>query len=605
MLFNPVYSTTYYDTLNMKPNANITFSGGKILNSTNGTDQTDLMTIGQGWDKINDSGDSMRGVLYVVNGTGQAAVSYAQTIGADKKFNVLNYGATGNGITDDADNIQAAIDAAGAAGGGEVVIPAGNYSLATRQTTGDAGTHGVILHPHSGVRITGAGIGVTRLRVANGLRTSSLSCPILYDYSTSRIENWSVSGITFDGNAQNNRLLGGWTSTWDAIGARRARNVIIENNQFVNITGMWCLVLGAYSDDPLCTGAIVRNNLVSNVCTAAIDDRIADFTAFYIAVDNLMMTGNVFVPVILVGTNGNAAAMEFHAENGEISGNFVKNFGNGMYICADGIRTAQSSTKVHHNSFLINKTGIGIWGAPGKAYNVLEVADNTIQYQTPFLVGESAIYHMNSPVSQNNGMQTRQLILRGNTVIGTSTAYPKYGIDVNQVKSVVVEANKLYNITGYSVYLHLSNTTKNVFVKDNVLAGYGFSADQKCGIVVTTTVAQPQITFSGNDLYNLTDANQPNVGIYVSVQNGVVVNVVSDNNIVVGAKYFPFYMDGSINAASAVRAVTQSTSVDTSGFWGAGSITWNTAPAAGGAPGWVCTTGGAPPTWKTMANLSA
>ena len=40
------------------------------------------------------------------------------------------------------------------------------------------------------------------------------------------------------------------------------------------------------------------------------------------------------------------------------------------------------------------------------------------------------------------------------------------------------------------------------------------------------------------------------------------------------------------------------------GTWEAGDISWRTAPVAGGAPGDVCTTGGAPGTWKAMANVA-
>ena len=42
-------------------------------------------------------------------------------------FNVQNFGAKGDGITDDTAAIQRAIDAAAAAGGGQVYVPTGTY----------------------------------------------------------------------------------------------------------------------------------------------------------------------------------------------------------------------------------------------------------------------------------------------------------------------------------------------------------------------------------------------------------------------------------------------------------------------------------------------
>ena len=52
-------------------------------------------------------------------------------------FNVKEYGATGNGSTDDRAAIQAAINAAVAAGGGQVFLPPGEYALASKITLGD------------------------------------------------------------------------------------------------------------------------------------------------------------------------------------------------------------------------------------------------------------------------------------------------------------------------------------------------------------------------------------------------------------------------------------------------------------------------------------
>lgn len=53
-----------------------------------------------------------------------------------------------------------------------------------------------------------------------------------------------------------------------------------------------------------------------------------------------------------------------------------------------------------------------------------------------------------------------------------------------------------------------------------------------------------------------------------------------------------------------IRNETYGTTAPGSGTWMLGDICWNTNPSAGGTPGWVCTTGGTPGTWKAMANLA-
>ncbi|MBY0311003.1 MAG: right-handed parallel beta-helix repeat-containing protein [Phycisphaerales bacterium] len=62
-----------------------------------------------------------------------ALATSAQTTFADE-WNVRDFGAVGDGVADDTVSIQRAIDAAGAAGGGVVYIPAGKYRL-SRQSS--------------------------------------------------------------------------------------------------------------------------------------------------------------------------------------------------------------------------------------------------------------------------------------------------------------------------------------------------------------------------------------------------------------------------------------------------------------------------------------
>lgn len=49
----------------------------------------------------------------------------------------------------------------------------------------------------------------------------------------------------------------------------------------------------------------------------------------------------------------------------------------------------------------------------------------------------------------------------------------------------------------------------------------------------------------------------------------------------------------------------QASAAPSDGTWAVGDISWRTAPAAGGAPGDVCVTAGSPGTWKAMANVAA
>ena len=58
---------------------------------------------------------------------GLTKVSYAMINGAP--LNVLDYGATGDGSTDDTSAIQTALTACDAAGGGTVYFPTGNYKI--------------------------------------------------------------------------------------------------------------------------------------------------------------------------------------------------------------------------------------------------------------------------------------------------------------------------------------------------------------------------------------------------------------------------------------------------------------------------------------------
>jgi hypothetical protein len=97
-------------------------------------------------------------------------------------LNVKDYGALGNGSTDDTAACQAAIDAAAAAGGGAVFFPTGNYII----------NGGLTVPANKAIRLFGAG-----MAPGNGLnaptrlkRNSDSTSPIIKAHGTSSVRAW-------------------------------------------------------------------------------------------------------------------------------------------------------------------------------------------------------------------------------------------------------------------------------------------------------------------------------------------------------------------------------------------------------------------------------
>jgi hypothetical protein len=99
-------------------------------------------------------------------------------------YNVRDYGAIGDGTTDDTAAIQAALDAAGAAGGGKVYLPAGQYR------------HGPLLYEYvAPLAIVGDGMNVTKLYFAP-------TSDNLYGLTLGKVGNtstryWEIRNINF------------------------------------------------------------------------------------------------------------------------------------------------------------------------------------------------------------------------------------------------------------------------------------------------------------------------------------------------------------------------------------------------------------------------
>lgn len=110
-------------------------------------------------------------------------------------FNVLHFGAVADPDVDNAPMIQAAIDAAHAAGGGIVYVPPGTYGV------GAADGHNGSVLLQSNVFLKGAGMGETTLRVVDG-NDQKITGIVRSPYGEATV-NYGAADLTLDGNREN------------------------------------------------------------------------------------------------------------------------------------------------------------------------------------------------------------------------------------------------------------------------------------------------------------------------------------------------------------------------------------------------------------------
>jgi hypothetical protein len=205
--------------------------------------------------------------------------------------NVFSYGADATGASESAPAIQAALDAAAAAGGGVVLVPAGLYVISQ------------ILQIGSGVALQGAGMGVTTIQAASGFSPSQVGglngLTVLVVAGNAGGSNIVITGLTFDGNQANISAFPGWADQGDShcLDLRNVDNLQISGVEIINairysmfivqcthsyvsfcriISGQESLASGRTQQDGIhlsgCRWCVVADNNVDTGTTAGVGD---------------------------------------------------------------------------------------------------------------------------------------------------------------------------------------------------------------------------------------------------------------------------------------------------------------------------------------------
>lgn len=540
-------------------------------------------------------------------------VSYSMISSAP--FSVLDYGAVGDGIANDAPAVQLAINAVAALGRGTVVFPSGKTYFLNAQ-----------INFCDNLTIMGYGA-----KIVAGRSYAAINTPLFKNFANSTLnvpgiilasENITVLGLTFDGadtgvpgglvpNVDMHGVIlcfGGWTAGSGVNGvvvrdctftnfegapvfAYRSQNLDISDNYFENIFANATLSIGASIDCHEVDGAIISGNRIDHTSTGKSWHGI----------------------VVLDWDTG--------SKNVNVTNNVIRNLNGGDGISCEG----NSPSAVNLDNCVIADNVISDCAGDGIGVDhciEVIVSNNTIRN-----VGQNGIL----------AAATNTLIIDGNNLRGMSMS----GVWANGIGLRAVITNNRIQDTGYldanyqGEGIFLYNATGGNAVSAEIIGNYIKDTDA-CGIYCNMTHSVIQGNFINNFGRDNTATRDfgilgngmvcDNIVIAIATHSSYGINIEDGcsvkNNRVSGTFADGFYRVGFRNAIYSGSFISpnnlnydddtkkivywgSATPAATGTVWQVGDIIYNTAPTAGGSIGWVCTTDGNPGTWKTWGAITA
>jgi polygalacturonase len=282
--------------------------------------------------------------------------------------NVKNYGAVGDGVANDTQAIQNAIDAVSSTGR-TIYFPAGTY-LVTPATLKDwegtplgEGQMTCAFIMKSNMSLWGD-IGAT-IKLANNCSTLAVPKRLALFFTNTPISNVSFYGLTMDMNGLNNRISPSAPASFNLYNqamihvtgtiagvAARIDNCRIENCQFLNTAGTSCVVMAQSNTAGVTLG---KNWTVTNCLFKNNGIDTDDHSSVFAWADNVLCEGNTFTadtmfPNGISGNSGSFVAYEVHGANQRFVNNNVSNYWQGMWV-ASNITSDADNIVISNNTF--------------------------------------------------------------------------------------------------------------------------------------------------------------------------------------------------------------------------------------------------------------
>jgi parallel beta-helix repeat protein len=572
------------------------------------------------------TGSSLVG--FIQSGTGAVATTVQAKL--RESVSVKDFGATGNGTTDDRAAIQAALNASLSV---YFPTPSVSYYISDSVTPqGNALVYGDGLSTHIQVPdgtvncfyVNGtSGVIVRDLKISTKSQTSSMAYKsgVLINNSTNcLVENVFMFNMGYWGvclyDSSNCIVRNCRFATWFGTSQDSAGIAVYNNSNNNLIDGNYCLASsdhGIFVQDPYSGATPTGNSIVNNhVANAKADGIIVYVTTAYDT--QTLISGNRIYDILgtaLAGLSGHGIYIQ--SSGGAIVANNTltnccintTNFET-QVVAAIGVATGNTTTYPTGtiNEVIVSNNHITAQRGPGIAVQTcgvpVQVDGNIILSTGTTAVRGEAVYCLNADGVQikNNtikhvntnysaiGVGASALTLNGISVVGNRIRGTTFGIGFDVVgggafTNAVITGNIVSGLT--SLGLNVANISGAQISNNNL---------SSTGVVFSLTTC-PNTRMTANRFYSnfgsysiiFTGAAGANAGTIVDESNdlsGVVLNEAANGAII--SKYG--------NAAPA-----------SSGYWGVSDRVIQSVSVVGQPKGWRCTVMGNPGTWVSEGNL--
>lgn len=373
-------------------------------------------------------------------------------------LNAFAYGAKGDGSTDDRAAIQAALDAAAAAGGGVVYLPAGTYIINKYLTIG------------SKVRLVGAGMSVTTIKCGSTF-TAGGTAPLGGGYSMIQVAalnqtDVAISDFTCDGNESANRAtlsvagsrLSSYLIDMRNVTGLRIERVATRNSWTYNIMVLSCSQFAV-------TGCDVRSPNTTGVYNQLDGIHILGSNAGRVAgnyVDN-GIGGDADDGLVCHVLSGGTAAYDIVYADNTVRGGTN---GSGIQIAGDTVLIRDVT--ISGNNFWGSPTGIHIGfyaGTGNQPIRSVSIVGNTIR--------DCTTGHAIWIEAQSDG-KWEDLSIVGNTIDGYGNATNQFEMAIsvdggNSSRGIAIVGNNIRNGYSRAIFFSEGQQVRDYVIADNVV----------------------------------------------------------------------------------------------------------------------------------------